>query len=245
MRQNLNSALATMTMAAIMIAPSVALAQHERDRGGSQGRTSHSSTTRSVTRTTTSHYRGGSNVQPQNRSWNGAPRGGSTFRSTTTVHSGGSFRSGTTWHRGSGGWQGNRPERFSSPRIGIRYGVSDWRRFHPDWNGRYYFNGGLYYYDPGFEYPAVVDNDWSVIGGLFGGAAIIGALDNDPTLFFVGAAGALYSISRYDADLDSGDPVLRARAGYFSKPYFWRDGVRYDRITVDRNGERYYQFHRH
>jgi hypothetical protein len=131
----------------------------------------------------------------------------------------------------------------SSGRSG--YTASTWRSGHPSWNGGYYYNGGAYYYDSAFAYPAIVDNEWSSIATLAGGVAIIGLLDNDPTLVFAGTVGAVFAISAYDADLNSSDRELRLRADYFQKPYFWRNGVRFDRTVVMSNGVRSYQFRRH
>jgi hypothetical protein len=126
-----------------------------------------------------------------------------------------------------------------------RYRVEDWRRDHPNWNGRYYYRGGSYYYDPYFSYPAAIDNEWGSIAAISGGVALLGAIDNDPTLFFAGSAGALYSLYRYDRDRQSGNRTDRLRAAYFSRPYFWRNGVRYDRVMVSPNGRRAYRFVRH
>jgi len=108
-----------------------------------------------------------------------------------------------------------------------------------------YYHYGRYYYDPSFTVYADVDNEWNSIAAISGGLAIAGALTNDPFLFFAGAAGSLYSLSQYDDDRYSSDPERRLRATYFSKPYFWRNGVRYDRVVVDEDGTRYYQFRRH
>lgn len=176
-------------------------------------------------------------------SFHGGARGGG-------YHGGGTFRSGGSFH---GDWSGGhtfaRPDRFSGVR-GFDHGFhgyrpEEWRHIHPNWNGHYYIRGGIRYYDPLFEYPVIVDNDWDSIAAISGGVALLGALDDDPTLFFAGTVGALYSLSRYDDDRYSDDPVLRLRASYFSRPFFWRHGVRYDRVIVHRGGHEYYRFVRH
>lgn len=125
------------------------------------------------------------------------------------------------------------------------YGAADWRRYHPHWNGHYFYHGGHYYYDSAFVYPAVVDNDWFAIATIAGGVALAGALDNDPYLFFGGTLGALYSYTRYEDDLHSHYGRYRLRAAYFGRPYFWRRGVRYDRVTLYRGGHKYFRFRRH
>ena len=85
-------------------------------------------------------------------------------------------------------------------------------------------------------------NEWRNIAIGSGVLAIIGLLNKDKTLTFAGSAGALYSLYRYEQDRKSQSSLNRARAAYFSKPYFYRDGVRYDRRTVTKNGRKHYQF---
>ena len=85
-------------------------------------------------------------------------------------------------------------------------------------------------------------NEWRNIGLAAGGLSILGLLKNDKTLTFVGAAGALYSASRYEKDRKSQSKAARARAKFFSRRTFYRDGHRYDRHTVVKNGKKHYQF---
>lgn len=85
-------------------------------------------------------------------------------------------------------------------------------------------------------------NEWRNIGTAAGLVALIGLLENDGTLTFVGTAGALYSAYRYEQDRKSQSKLKRARALYFSKPYFYRDGKKYVRRTVYKGGKKYYQF---
>ena len=87
-------------------------------------------------------------------------------------------------------------------------------------------------------------NDWRNLATLAGGLAAFGLIKNDPTLSFVGAAGALYSVDRYEKDRKSQDKGARARARLFSKPYIIRDGQRYYRRTMVDKGKKYYQFER-
>jgi hypothetical protein len=83
------------------------------------------------------------------------------------------------------------------------------------------------------------------IAALSGGVALLGVLSDDPYLVFAGEVGSLYSLSQYQIDLDSQDPQFRLRAQFFTRPFFWRDGVRYDRHMVEQGGSRYYQLQRH
>ena len=85
-------------------------------------------------------------------------------------------------------------------------------------------------------------NEWRNIAIAAGALSVIGLINNDSTLTFVGAAGALYAAHRYEEDRKSQNKASKARAYYFSKPYFIRDGKRYERRIVWRNGVKYYQF---
>ena len=85
-------------------------------------------------------------------------------------------------------------------------------------------------------------NDWRNLAIAAGGVAAFGLIQRDPTIAFAGAAGALYSLNRYEQDRRSQSAASRARAGIFSQPYFYRDGRRYERREVTSNGQRCYQF---
>jgi hypothetical protein len=87
-------------------------------------------------------------------------------------------------------------------------------------------------------------NEWRNIAYGAGALGLLGLLRKDNTLFFAGTAGALYSAYRYEQDRKSQSKLANARAAYFSKSYFYRDGVRYNRKTVWRNGKKYYYFAR-
>jgi hypothetical protein len=85
-------------------------------------------------------------------------------------------------------------------------------------------------------------NEWRNIAYVSGAAALLGYINKDETLMFTGIAGALYSLHRYEQDRKSQNSVDRLRASYFGRSYFVRDGRRYDRRTVTKNGQKYYQF---
>lgn len=85
-------------------------------------------------------------------------------------------------------------------------------------------------------------NEWRNIAIGSGALSLLGLLKHDNTLFFLGAAGALYSVNRYEQDRRSQNKLQHTRSLYFSRPYFYRDGVRYNRHTVTKNGKKYYQF---
>ncbi len=85
-------------------------------------------------------------------------------------------------------------------------------------------------------------NQWRNLAYLGGAVAAWGLLKHEPTLVFAGTAGALYSLTRYEHDRKSQNRLERSRAYYFGQPSFVRDGRRYERRLVTRNGVRYYQF---
>ncbi len=88
-------------------------------------------------------------------------------------------------------------------------------------------------------------NQWRNLAIGSGALGLFGLLKHDNTLMFAGAAGALYSANRYEQDRKSQSNSDRARAQYFSKRSFTRNGTRYDRKTVKKNGHTYYQFVKH
>lgn len=85
-------------------------------------------------------------------------------------------------------------------------------------------------------------NEWRNIAIGAGALGVIGLLRNDSRLFFAGAAGSLYSAYRYEQDRKSQNKLDRARASYFARKSFTRDGHRYERRTVRKNGKTYYRF---
>jgi len=85
-------------------------------------------------------------------------------------------------------------------------------------------------------------NEWRTIASISGAIGILGLLNHDDTLTFAGAAGALYSSYRFNEDLKSMDRHARLRAEYFDRDCFYRDGHRFERREVWRNGQKYYQF---
>lgn len=135
------------------------------------------------------------------------------------------------------------PPAPSGPIPGKPYDEATWREFHSDWNGQYQFHEGKYYYDPDYKFVAQIPNDFNSIAGRFGGITI---LDNDPTLIFSGDSGEMYPVLEYNADRYKSDKKYKLKSAFFGRPYFWRDGSRYDRkITVDDKGVRCFQFVKH
>ncbi len=85
-------------------------------------------------------------------------------------------------------------------------------------------------------------NDWRNIAIGSGATTLFGILKHDNTVTFAGAAGTLYSLDRYEKDRRSQSKLDHARARTFGRTSFYRDGHRYVRRTVKRDGKRYYQF---
>lgn len=104
---------------------------------------------------------------------------------------------------------------------------------------------GRYFFQSESDRRQQTKNEWRNIAIASGALSIVGLLKKDSTLTFVGAAGALYSAHRYEEDRKSQNRHNRTRAAFFSRPYFYRDGHRYNRRVVFKNGQKCFQFVRH
>lgn len=87
--------------------------------------------------------------------------------------------------------------------------------------------------------------EWQKAAYAGAALALLGQLGKDKTISYVGAAGALYSLYRYDQDSKSQDKLRKQRAAFYSRSHYTRNGVRYDRKLVKKNGQSYYTFVRH
>ncbi|HLK15505.1 MAG TPA: hypothetical protein VKT78_11935 [Fimbriimonadaceae bacterium] len=87
-------------------------------------------------------------------------------------------------------------------------------------------------------------NDWRNLGYAGAGVAGLGLLTHSPLLVGVGVAGGLYSAYRYEEDRKSQSKMARRRYALFHKKEIWEHGHRYKRVTVMRNGHKYYAFKR-
>jgi hypothetical protein len=96
--------------------------------------------------------------------------------------------------------------------------------------------------DQEYHHRQQTKNEWRNIAIGAGAVGVLGLLKHDSFLTFAGAGGALYSAWRYEQDRKSQSHLDRARAAYFSHPYFYRDGQRYTRKTVWKDGHKYYRF---
>jgi hypothetical protein len=85
-------------------------------------------------------------------------------------------------------------------------------------------------------------NEWRNIAYLSAAVLAYGLLKDDDNLAIAGGVGTLYSIYRYEEDRKSQNTLKRQRAEFYSRDYFYRDGIRYDRRLVTRDGTKYYQF---
>ena len=71
---------------------------------------------------------------------------------------------------------------------------------------------------------------------------MLGLLTHNSTLGIVGAAGGLYSLSRYEHDRKSQSKADHERARLYERSSFSHNGHRYVRRTVSKNGHKYYQY---
>jgi len=85
-------------------------------------------------------------------------------------------------------------------------------------------------------------NDWRNLAIAAGGVGVLGLLKHDSTITLLGAAGGLYSLNRYEQDRKSQSKADQARARVYSQPYVYKNGKRYARHTVTRNGHKYYTY---
>jgi hypothetical protein len=85
-------------------------------------------------------------------------------------------------------------------------------------------------------------NTWRNVAIGSGAVGLYGLLKGDSTLGILGGAGALYSLNRYEHDRKSQSKADHERAALYSRNSFTRNGHRYVRKTVHRNGKTYYQF---
>ena len=85
-------------------------------------------------------------------------------------------------------------------------------------------------------------NNWrnAAIGG--GALTALGLLTHNGTLTTVGAAGGLYSLSRYEHDRKSQSKADHERARLYERRSYTHKGHTYVRKTVTRNGHKYYQY---
>lgn len=87
--------------------------------------------------------------------------------------------------------------------------------------------------------------EWQKAAYAGGALAILGQFNKDKTLSYIGAGTALYSLYRMQEDTKSQNRARRERAAFYNRSHYTRNGVRYDRKTVHKNGQTYYTFVRH
>jgi len=126
--------------------------------------------------------------------------------------------------------------KYTAPRTTVRYVPRTVYRTVPRTTFRYVTGPKPHWY------PTTPPNEWSGIASLFGGQSILSLLAGDQTLNFTGNSGALYPVTVYEVDRRSTNRAHRLRAAYFERPFFYRNGHRYERIVVTQGGRRYYRF---
>ena len=86
-------------------------------------------------------------------------------------------------------------------------------------------------------------NQWRNITTVSGALGVLGLLKGNSTLALAGLAGALYSADRYERDRKSQAKDDRARASLYGRSSFRdKNGHRYVRRTVYKDGHKYYKF---
>src|SRR5947209_3085061 len=87
-------------------------------------------------------------------------------------------------------------------------------------------------------------NTWRNAAYASAGLGVLGAVNHNSTLTWLGVGGAIYSANRYEQDRKSQSRAARARAAMFSRRSFRRNGHTYRRYTTYRKGTKYYYFKR-
>ena len=87
--------------------------------------------------------------------------------------------------------------------------------------------------------------DWQRAANIGGVVALLGQMNKDKTASYLGAGTALYSVYRMQEDTKSQNRTKREKAAFYSRQHFTRNGVRYDRKTVNKNGQTYYTYVKH
>ena len=87
--------------------------------------------------------------------------------------------------------------------------------------------------------------DWQKTANIAGAIAILGQFNKDKTASYLGAGVALYSVYRMQEDSKSQNKTRRERAAFYSREHYTKNGVRYDRKLVKKNGQSYYTYVKH
>jgi hypothetical protein len=85
-------------------------------------------------------------------------------------------------------------------------------------------------------------SQWQKLGYAGAALGLLGQFSRDKTLSYVGLAGGLYSTYRMEEDRKSRDRDRQLRAEFWSQDSYYRNGHRYQRREVRRNGHTYYKF---
>lgn len=85
-------------------------------------------------------------------------------------------------------------------------------------------------------------NQWRNLSIGAGAVGLLGLLKGDKILTIAGLGGSLYSLNRYEQDRKSQSSIDQQRAQLFSRSSITKNGHRYERRLVKKNGKQYYQF---
>ena len=85
-------------------------------------------------------------------------------------------------------------------------------------------------------------NTWRNAAAGAGALGVLGLVTHNNTLAIAGAAGGLYSLNRYEHDRKSQSHIDHQRAAMYRRSSYMHNGHRYERRTVTRHGQQYYQY---
>jgi hypothetical protein len=233
----LNSGLAAMMMSGLMVAPIAAFAQHHHDQGSGQqhaqpqhkqvshGAQGHGQSQGKTHRN--NEVRREATKPPYQRTGNPIRIQRQDYGNRTIQH-----HSRQDQNNQRLAWDRNQSQEWNRSRNRQRPIIVQNYYQDSSWHDREWY----------FQNRRNKQNEWRNLAIGAGLVGVLGLVKHDNTLFFAGAAGALYSVYRLNEDRHSENRELRARAYYFDKPYFVRDGELFRRQTVVRDGHKYYRF---
>ncbi|MGI8923197.1 MAG: hypothetical protein ACR2HJ_04000 [Fimbriimonadales bacterium] len=252
-RQTLISYLIAAVLTIITLGPALA---YDRDKGKGQGKSSSKqSRSKSSVKGNVKQSRGKATATNSSKRWRGSSQNKSRRVVTNDIRRR-SAKSGAK-NRVPVDARSYSKQHWNPapPKKNGRHDNRDWNKKNREWRRlsdgtRYQYDGRYYYYNNNrFDSLSQLSrrrqqtkNEWRNIAYAGGAVALLGALKKDTRIIFAGSAGSLYALGRYEQDRKSQSKIDRLRSSYFDRDYIYRDGRRYDRRIVRKNGERYYQF---
>ena len=85
-------------------------------------------------------------------------------------------------------------------------------------------------------------SEWQKLSYAGAALGILGQLSKDKTLSYLGTAGGLYSLYRFNEDSKSINRSRRERATFYNQDHYDMNGQHWNRVVVTRHGRQYYKF---